>query len=196
MSPIEALVKETLTSKHEPFSSSHWPDIWNWILPCFTILDIFAVAKSDCNSLRCKFHDSILHLTNDRGPNNFGLRAPISGSSIVNVSRVQNGLALRRPLVKKKNIHTTEKMLRSYYRRNKSMYRVTCLYRFLLFLKKKQEIGPFILCNSTVNSCYIYHALCTHRLFPQIRVKFFILMIQAFIWAINQLCKLCATFYK
>ena len=32
-SPIEALVEEILTSKYEPLSSNHWPDIWNWIFP-------------------------------------------------------------------------------------------------------------------------------------------------------------------
>ena len=43
--PIEALGKEILTSKYEPPSSNHWPDIWNWILPYFTISGIFHPKK-------------------------------------------------------------------------------------------------------------------------------------------------------
>ena len=44
-SPIEASGEEILTSKYEPPSLNHWPDIWNWILPYFTILGIFDPKK-------------------------------------------------------------------------------------------------------------------------------------------------------
>ena len=44
-SPIEALGKAILTSKYEPPSSNHWPDIWNWILQNFNILGIFHPKK-------------------------------------------------------------------------------------------------------------------------------------------------------
>ena len=44
-SPVEALGEEILTSKYEPPSSNHWPDIWNWIVPYFAILGIFHPNK-------------------------------------------------------------------------------------------------------------------------------------------------------